>query len=131
LSSSQQTTFDYSSAYWTDRTGYLNIHGRFGFDDVETKMPSYWSASFKEICIGMKVGNDLRFLTIPYAGESLRDLIAEDKFLATNVGREKWKSLIANSSLQSTCHKEGFNIYYLETKHVIARIGIVGDHQAS
>ncbi|CAB4000044.1 Hypothetical predicted protein [Paramuricea clavata] len=126
-----KTTFDYNSTYWTDRTGYLNIHGRFGFDDVETKMPSYWSASFKEICIGMKVGNDLRFVMIPYAGESLRDLIAEDKFLATNVGREKWKSLIMNSSLQSNCYKEGFNIYDSDIELVIARIGIVGDEQAS
>ena len=94
-------------------------------------MPSFWSTSFSEICIGMKVGTDLRFLTIPYAAESLHSLFIDGKFRATNVGREKWKSLIANSSLQSACHKEGFNIYDPNTGHTVARIGIVGDEVSS
>ncbi len=92
-------------------------------------MPSYWSTSFSEICIGMKVDNDLRFLTIPYAGETLLSLIADGQFRATNISSEKWKSLIANSSLQAKCHKEGFNIYYSNTDHTAARIGIVGDEE--
>ena len=94
-------------------------------------MPSYWGTSFHEICIGMKVGTDLRFLTIPYAAESLYSLFSDGKFRATNVGRENWKSLIANSSLQSGCYKEGFNIYDSDTGHTVARIGIVADEHVS
>ena len=126
-----KTLFNYSSSFWTSQNGYKTHPGRFGFDDVQTKMPSFWSNSFNEICIGMKVGADLRFLTIPYAAESLRSLFDDGEFRATNVGREKWKSLIANSSLQSACYKEGFNIYVPNTEHTIARIGIVGDEGVS
>jgi hypothetical protein len=110
---------------------YNQIGGTSGFDDVETKLQSYWITSFTEICVGMKVGNDLRFLAIPHAGQSLHSLLAEGKFIATNVSRANWKSLIANSSLQPGCNHEGFNIYDPDYDHMAARIGIIGDELVS
>ncbi|CAB4018826.1 uncharacterized skeletal organic matrix 5-like [Paramuricea clavata] len=51
-------TFKYNSSYWSNEQTFNPIGGTSGFDDVETKLPTYWSTSFKELCIGMKVGND-------------------------------------------------------------------------
>ena len=79
----------------------------------------------------MKVDNDLRFVTIPKTGESLYGLFAEGKFIATNISRAQWKSLIFNSSLQPGCNKEGFNIYDPDIDHMAVRIGIVGDEHVS
>ena len=99
-------------------------------DDQETKLPTYWSTSFKELCVGVKVGNDVKFVSINYPASSLYDLIADGKYRATSLGREKWKSLISGSSLQRNCNKERFNvvgnsnIYYPKM-----RIGVLGNQE--
>ena len=81
----------------------------------------------------MKVGNNLKFLSISYPASSLHDLIADGKYRATNLSRQKWKSLISDSSLQRNCNKEGFNIEQTVNKHryILARIriGIIGNGQ--
>ena len=99
-------------------------------DDQETKLPTYWSTSFKELCVGMKVGNDLKFLSINYSASSLYDLIADGKYRATSLGRQKWKSLINGSSLQRNCNKEGFNVVGTPAPNwAKARIGFIGNEQ--
>ena len=125
----KQKTFKYSSSYWSNEQTFNPIGGTSGFDDVETKLPTYWSTSFKELCIGMKVDNDLRFLTIPYVGWSLHSVIADGKFHRTVVGREKWKSLLAGASLQRQCNKEGFNNYTPLSQFTSVRIGILGNQE--
>ncbi|CAB4026878.1 Hypothetical predicted protein, partial [Paramuricea clavata] len=126
---SQQNTFDYSSSYWSDMQTFNPIGGTSGFDDVETKLPTYWSIPFSEICIGMKVGNDLRFLTIPYVDHnSLYLLMTDGKFRPIHhVGRDEWKSLITNSSLQYKCNKVGFNNFVGPHFYPAARIGILAN----
>jgi hypothetical protein len=129
-----QATFRYSSPLWSNKQSYNPSGGQSGFDDMETKLPIYWSTSFKEICVGMKVGSALRFISFKYPANSLYSLFADGKYRATNLGRQKWKSLIpsAISSLQQKCNKEGFNG---NTDYVKVRLGIVGnegdDHCAS
>jgi hypothetical protein len=125
----KQKTFKYNSFYWSNKQTFNPIGGTSGFDDVETKLPTYWNTSFKELCIGMKVGNGLRFLTISYAGESLHSVIADGKFRATKVGRQKWKSLLAGASLQRQCNKEGFNNYKPSSEFTSVRIGILGNQE--
>ena len=121
-----QTTFHYGSSYWSDTQSFNPIGGASGFDNVETKLPTYWSTSFSEICIGMKVGNDLRFLKIPSAGESLYYLVADGLFRPIyDVARDEWKSLITNSSLQNKCNRVGFNNYDHLVGHAGTRIGIL------
>ena len=102
-------------------------------DDQETKLPTYWSTSFRELCVGMKVGSDLKFVSISYRASSLYDLIADGKYRTTNLGRAKWKSLIGGSSLQTNCNKEGFNVKltvsgYSDTMARI-KIGIIGNQE--
>ncbi|CAB4018812.1 Hypothetical predicted protein, partial [Paramuricea clavata] len=122
----KKATFRYSSSLWSNKQSYNPSGGQSGFDNVETKLPIYWRASFKEICIGMKVGSALRFISLKYPANSLYSLFADGKYRATNLGRQKWKSLIpsAISSLQLKCNHEGFNGY---AENVKARIGIIGN----
>ena len=81
-----------------------------GFDTQETKLPTYWSTSFTKICLGMRIGNQTRFVSLNQASDSLHSLIADGAFRATNLGRNSWKALIGpHASLQQNCEKEGFN----------------------
>ena len=97
-------------------------------DDQETKLPTYWNTSFRELCVGMKVGNDLKFVSIRYPASSLYDLIADGKYRATRLGRQKWKSLISGSSMQRNCNKEGFNVVGPSGRDY-PRIGLIGNEQ--
>ena len=64
---------------------------------------------------------------------SLYDLIADGNYRATNLGRQKWKSLIGDSSLQRNCNKEGFNVKLTVSGysdfHARIRIGIIGNQE--
>ena len=65
----------------------------------------------------MKYNGNLKAFSFSYPASSLYDLIADGKYRQTHLGRNKWKSLIAGSSLQRKCNREGFNVY-----HHIARV---------
>ena len=83
------------------------------------------------MCLGMAVDDTLRFvlLSLNETASSLYKLIKEKKDLRTNLGINKWKSLIENSSLQIHMCKEGFNLqresFCKECSRV--RLGITGD----
>jgi len=98
--------------------------GQTGFDNYQTKMPSYWAMPFQKLCVGFKVNNTLNWTVIPYNGSSLYDVIAPDVFVAvTGVNKTTWMSLIAGSSLQQNCNQTGFNVYGF------ARLGIRANEQ--
>ena len=112
---------------WKNKNS-LNIEaGQTSFDNEETKLPTFWSTSFQEICIGMKVGGDLNFISFSYPASSLYSLFADGIYRSTNVTREEWKSLLAGSSLQTGCRKQGFNVD--TTNYVDTRLGYIGNEQ--
>ena len=89
---------------------YNMAGGKTGFDSQETKLPTYWNTAFSKICLGMKIGYKLRFVTINKSARSLYSLIADGQYRATSLGRNPWKKLIGSqASLQTNCNKEGFN----------------------
>ena len=123
-----QTTFHYNAPYWSDYKGYNLPGGETGFDKQETKLPTYWNTSFSKICLGMKIGQQLGFIVINKQADSLHSLIADGRYRATSLGREKWKELIGSQgSLQKKGNKEGFNVVCSSKGHSKARIGIVSD----
>ena len=71
----------------------------------------------------MKVESETRFILLPKQARSLYSLIADGVYRNTSLSRTTWKSLIAGSSLQRNCSKEGFNV---GSK---TRIGIAGNEQ--
>lgn len=124
-----KNTFKYLSPYWSDKQSYDFEGGLSAFDDQETKLPTYWSTSFNELCVGMKVANNLNFASVSLpAYYSLYSLIADGDYRATIIGREKWKALINGSSLQYNCNKEGFNVLATHSQ-VSIRLGIMGNNQ--
>ncbi|CAB3989060.1 Hypothetical predicted protein [Paramuricea clavata] len=128
----KKETFHYGSSYWNNKATY-NPGGLTGFDDVETKQATYWNTPFKEICLGMKVNNNLNFISISYQASSLYNVIADGSYRSTSipVGRSKWLSLVRGSALQSDCNREGFNVHPPPhprfTNLQAVRIGILGN----
>ena len=59
----------------------------------------------------MSYNGDKRWMTFNYTASSLYSVIADGQFRTTSAGREAWKSLIAESSLQRNCNKEGLNVF--------------------
>ena len=104
--------------------------GKTGFDQQETKLPTYWNTPFSQICLGMKIGHQIKFLVIYKHANSLFSLTADGKYRATSLGRNTWKTLIGSSaSLQPHCNREGFNVISNAKKDSKARIGIISNQQ--
>ena len=74
----------------------------------------------------MKTSGITKWLRLDYEAKSLYDVIHDNAYKATHLGRNAWKNLIRGSSLQSHCNKEGFNVYY---KATMARIGIISNQE--
>ena len=126
-----QKTFHYNSHFWSDRNGYNLAGGKTGFDLQETKLPTYWETPFSKICLGMKIGHQIKFVVINKHANSLYSLIADGTYRATSLGRNKWKTLIGSpASLQRNCNKEGFNAVGSKSgSNSKVKIGIVGNEQ--
>ena len=99
------------------------------FDDNETMLATYWSTPFQELCVGMKVANDLRFMSINYTASSLYSLMENGTYHATGRGRDKWMSLMRNLTLQPQCNLEGFNLQSQRGDEILVRLGIIGSNQ--
>ena len=99
-------------------------------DTHETKLPTYWNTPFNKICLGMKIGQELKSVVINHQARSLYSLIADGKYRATSLGRNTWKKLIGSrASLQPNCNKEGFNVLCTDINHSKATISIVANNQ--
>ena len=125
-----QKTFHFDSKLWSNKNEFNLPGGKTGLDTQETKLPTYWNTPFSKICLGMKIGHQIKFTVINVHANSLHSLIAEEHYSATSLGRNTWKTLIGSqASLQSNCNKEGFNVVGGSPKYSRARIGIVGNNE--
>jgi len=125
-----QQTFHYDSPYWTDKREYGIPEGETGLDQEETKLPTYWNTPFTRICLGMKIGQETRFIPLSKTASSLYALIQDDKYRAISLSRDEWKFLIGpQASLQRNCNKQGFNVMSDLAHHSKARIGFVTNQE--
>ncbi len=94
-------------------------------------MPSYWSSPFTKMCLGMRVGDETKWVSVDQQAVSLHSLMASNTYQETNIGKEKWKSLLHGSSLQLNCNMEGFNVVSPTGKRgdAITRIGIISNNE--
>ena len=79
----------------------------------------------------MKLGDTTNWIKLNYTAESLHSVIADGVYKPTSVGRNTWKSLLPESSLQRKCDLEGFNSHANVTKvpnPAVVRIGIIADN---
>lgn len=86
-----------------------------------------------KFCLGMRIGNQTKFMSINIQASSLHSLIADGIYRPTSLGRIYWKTMIGSqASLQTNCNREGFNAACERpdtTTNVRARIGILGNGQ--
>ena len=126
-----QTEFNYSSPYWTNKKIYAVEDGLEGLTEKQTKLASYWNTPFKKMCLGMKVNSVTKWIVIDRQATTLFNVIADEVFENTSVGRDKWLSLMDGSRLQKNCNREGFNIdtpgYQLG--YLKLRLGIITNNQ--
>jgi subtilisin-like proprotein convertase family protein len=100
-------TFGYNSALWTS-IDVLNAD-KPAFEDTEAKLMSFVKLPFTQMRVGMKVAGATKWLLLTQTGTSLMDLM-KGAVAYTSLGRAAWKSLVAGSSAQPYCNREGFNI---------------------
>jgi len=126
-------TFHFKSKLWSNKVNFHLPGGKTLFDNHETKLPTYWNTPFSKICLGMKIGHQVKFIIVPRKASSLYSLIADGQYRSTSLGRNTWKMLIGSqASLQPNCNKEGFNTAWTYTGNLpirAARIGILGNEQ--
>eukprot|EP00118_Oscarella_pearsei_P028613 m.2562 g.2562 ORF g.2562 m.2562 type:complete len:397 (+) comp8762_c0_seq1:72-1262(+) len=126
----KKDTFGYYSDYWTQTIGYQT--DSVEIDDTETQLSSYWTLPFDEVRIATRTeeGNNPS-VTFPYTASSLYDVISSGKYRATYLGRDAWKQLVPDSSLQHSCNQEGFNVDPRADSPVNhrVRIGIVSNNE--
>jgi len=118
-------TFKYDSKYWNNTVAY-NEGGGTGLHDTETKLSSFWSTPFTQLCLGMKYQDETNWITLNYAGSSLRDVIGNGTFKETHLNVTEWKKLLNNSDIQVGCTFQGFNNKQKYGNGARARIGIIG-----
>jgi len=125
-----KSTFHYHSDFWSSKIDYNPPGGETGFDSQEAKLPTYWNTSFSKICLGMKIGRQIKFIVFNKQAKSLYSLIADGQHRATSLGRDTWKTLIGSqASLQHNCNNEGFNVVSTSDSKPKARIGILGNNE--
>ncbi|CAB4020141.1 Hypothetical predicted protein [Paramuricea clavata] len=120
-------TFTYDSVLWKNKETYAIQNGLEGISDKESKLASYWNTPFTKICLGMSHNGERKWMTLNYAASSLYSVIADGQFRATTAGKATWKSLIAGTSLQNNCNREGFNVKF--NSNSAMRIGIVANNE--
>lgn len=123
-----QKTFHYDSNLWSNNESFNFAGGEF--DLQETKLPTYWNTPFSKICLGMKIGQQTKFIVINKNANSLHSLIADGEYRATGLGLSTWKALAGSQALlQPHCNKEGFNAIGSDHTHSQARIGIITNNE--
>ncbi len=125
-------TFEWASALWDNEETFQPQFP--DLDRNEAKLASYMHVPLSEMLVGMEypIGKDpdpvmMNWLPLAVSGASLHALISPGVFVPTTAGREAWKGLMMDSSLQLYCNREGLNNISGEQNYVAQRIGIIAN----
>jgi hypothetical protein len=126
-----KTTFLYDAALWTNNATYQPNFP--DLDHNEAKLQSFMSVPFTEVLLGMETPISmvnppaLTFQKFAQGGAAFLNLFTGG-YIATAIGRNAWKALVTNSSLQPNCNREGFNVL-LVPDWPRSRFGIVSNQE--
>ena len=113
---------------WLTNVTFNIENGSKSFDNVEAKFNAYSKVSFDAVCIRFKYSGFTKWLRINQKGASLLDTFKTGTYIPTSINRGIWKALIAESSLQQNCNRQGFNVYD-DKGSIYPRIGYIGNEQ--
>ena len=100
-------TFTYDSELWT--TSKLLAADQVSTAASEAKYASFGNVAFSEVRLVMSASGQTKALAVPVVGTSLQAMFAGGH-KSTSLGRNAWKSLISDSSMQPHCNIEGVNV---------------------
>ena len=119
------TTFGYDAVLWTN-TATLNPD-KPDADQSEAKLASYTALGVSEVMLTMVDGGVARNIKFTFTKATSLQAVISGNGVATSLGRDAWKGLMASPSLQAHCNMEGINrICGGGTK---VRIGIVSNQE--
>ena len=118
-----------NSAYWTNDVTYSIENGLTSFEGFEAKFPAFSKIKFDAVCVGMTFAGATKWLRINIKQDSLLHIFKAGTYIPTYLGRAAWKSIIAQSSLQLNCNREGFNVRRADNA-MLARIGYIANEQS-
>lgn len=103
--------FVYHSAYWENDDLYNE--GSTNMDPADAKFRSFTTVPFNQIRIGMKRTDccSTHWITIGKTANNLKEVM-KGGYQPTSMGRQAWKAMVDDSSLQYNCNMEGFNTYH-------------------
>ena len=127
-------TFAYTSSLWSN----TDLHDPDPeLNRNETKLRSWDTVPLTELLVGFETpispGGDplkLKYIKLPAQATSTYALFSPSNYKPTTLGRPAWKGLIDNSSLQSGCNREGFNVVGSNQKpqdYARVRIGLLAN----
>lgn len=123
-----ETTFKYDEAIWYNSV--LLNEDEVAPGPGQMKNAGYLQLPFTYLRVGLRVDEDAeegdgttRYLTLRHEASSMRQLMVRGDEHLTELGRDRWRSLIPLTSLQPNCNAEGINV-----RHRL-RFGILGNEQ--
>ena len=124
----KSSLFVYGSALWT--TDATVNPDKPEFDSGQAKVAAFSSLPFEELRLGMKSGDQSRWLKVQHKATSLLAALTDGNYRPFDkaIGRQAWKGLLAGSSLQPNCSREGFN-NSVGGAFAKVRIGIIANEQ--
>lgn len=117
--------FGYDSDLWTNAE---TVSGdRAALDLVEAKLAGFASIPAREARLGLVDEGQTRWLTFALPAITLREHFAGG-YVATSLGRDRWRSLVARPSTQPECRREGWNVV-ADGRPVGVRLGILFNNE--
>ena len=97
--SPSQSTFNYSSPFWTNTATYMEENGE-DLNEKETKLATFGGhQTEKGYCLGMKVNGKTNWMVVHWkSGFLYARFLSDSKTPASS--KDQWRSLVNNSSMQ-------------------------------
>lgn len=122
----ENSTFEYDSPYWENSSTYNPTD--YKYDNLEYKNEQFSTLPFTQVMLELKTWTKTRYIIAAVTWKSLEDIFS-NWYFQTYLTREVWKTIIEDSSLQTDCNKEGFNVIWDTANHNQARFWIISNQE--
>ena len=130
-----QANFIYSSALWENGDTFPASNPDPDFNRTQAKLRSYMTVPLDQVLLQMQQNNNepvrSGIMEVPNGASSFRALMTmQNPSNNTMTGSLVWRSLVPNSSIQSTCRSVGIRLSQSGGDVVGVRLGILADNSS-